>query len=102
MGRSGTSATARLLQAAGLDVGRELMEATPDNPLGFFEDLRFFELDRDLVKAGLSGGPDQRPRWAFADGIDPARLDPFRAPARALLDERAAAACRGGSRTRGR
>ena len=36
--RSGTSATAQLLQRAGLFLGYELLEALPSNPYGHFED----------------------------------------------------------------
>ena len=88
MHRSGTSATARLLQQAGLDVGSQLIAPTLDNPLGYYEDIEFCDLNLDLVAAGVGDDPQHRPDWAFADRIVPSLLTPLRPRAEALLAAR--------------
>jgi len=85
MHRSGTSATARLLQHAGLDVGGRLMTPTLDNTLGYYEDLDFCELNLELVAAGVGDDPEHQPDWAYADLIVPERLAALRPRAAALL-----------------
>lgn len=47
--RSGTSATARLLQRAGLFLGYELLEALPSNPYGHFEDREVVGLHNQIL-----------------------------------------------------
>ena len=47
--RSGTSATARLLNRAGLFLGYELLEALPSNPYGHFEDREVVTLHNQLL-----------------------------------------------------
>ncbi|MGI9048159.1 MAG: hypothetical protein ACR2GU_02070 [Rubrobacteraceae bacterium] len=47
--RSGTSATARLLQRAGLFLGYELLEALPSNPYGHFEDKEVVSLHNRIL-----------------------------------------------------
>ena len=90
MHRSGTSATARLLHQAGLDLGHVFIDATLDNPLGYYEDRAFCDLNLRLLRAGLED-PALEPDWAFPDRIDPGRLGSLVPRARALLEERAAA-----------
>jgi hypothetical protein len=90
MHRSGTSATARLLQLAGLDIGGRLMEPGLDNALGYYEDVDFFALNVDLIAAGVGDDPRFRPDWAFPERIDPAALAPLRPRAEALLAARSA------------
>jgi hypothetical protein len=90
MPRSGTSATARLLGAAGLDLGDDLMPPSEANRLGFYEDVQFYELNRALLAAGLGAAPELQPRWAYADRIDPSRLGGLRGRAQALMAERMA------------
>jgi hypothetical protein len=89
MSRSGTSASMRVLQSAGLHVGDELIPANEDNEVGFYEDVEFMELDQELIAAGLAAHPDVRPRWMYADLIDHALLEPFRERAEALVAARA-------------
>ena len=89
MSRSGTSATMRVLHSAGLDVGDELIPASEDNEVGFYEDVAFMELDQELIAAGLAAHPDVRPRWMYADLIDRSLLEPFRGRAEALVAARA-------------
>ena len=57
MHRSGTSLVARVLRDCGFDLGpsRDLMPAAPDNPEGFWENLRFVRInDRILARLGGS------------------------------------------------
>jgi hypothetical protein len=88
MHRSGTSATARLLHRAGLDLGRDLMRPSLDNPLGYYEDLEFYELNRELLAAGLRDEPECRPDWAFPERVVSGRLVPLRPRAKALIATR--------------
>ena len=48
--RSGTSVTAGVLSALGVDMGR-VREGTADNPMGAFEDRDFEAIHRDLFRA---------------------------------------------------
>ncbi len=47
--RSGTSATAQLLQRAGLFLGYELLDALPSNPYGHFEDREVVNFHSQLL-----------------------------------------------------
>lgn len=47
--RSGTSATAQLLQRAGLFLGYELLEALSSNPYGHFEDREVVDLHQGIL-----------------------------------------------------
>jgi hypothetical protein len=62
MHRSGTSMVSALLHHAGFYLGPEdeLMPATPDNQDGYWENLRFFELNEEILGA-LGGGWDEPP-----------------------------------------
>ena len=62
MHRSGTSMVSALLHGAGLYLGQEdeLMPATPENLDGFWENMRFFELNDEILGA-LGGGWDEPP-----------------------------------------
>jgi len=50
MHKSGTSLTAAMLQAAGMNIGENLMVAGPGNPLGHFEDMDLYALHCDVLK----------------------------------------------------
>ncbi|MBW4653258.1 MAG: sulfotransferase [Kaiparowitsia implicata GSE-PSE-MK54-09C] len=55
MHRSGTSFFSALLQSAGLDIGRHLLEARPENPRGYFENVEFLAFHERLLEAqGIS------------------------------------------------
>ncbi len=90
MHRSGTSATARLLEQSGLDVGGRLLYPSLDNTLGYYEDVEFYDLNLALVAAGVGDDPRYSPDWAFADRIVPSRLEPLRPRAVELLAGRGA------------
>jgi len=51
MHRSGTSLTASIMQSAGVNIGRRLMEATEFNAKGHFENLDFFEFHLDVFRS---------------------------------------------------
>lgn len=51
MHRSGTSLTASIMQSAGVNIGRRLMEATEFNAKGYFENPDFFEFHLDAFRA---------------------------------------------------
>jgi hypothetical protein len=51
MHRSGTSAVARGLQALGVYLGNDFLDAQPENPTGYWEDRRIVELDERVLKA---------------------------------------------------
>lgn len=73
MHRSGTSLTASLFAGAGLDLGPEMLGASPSNPAGHFEDLGFLAFHRRALEAlGLctDGYTDS------ARGTVPAHLEP--------------------------
>lgn len=50
MHRSGTSLTASWLAQSGLNVGDDLLENCPDNPLGHYEDMSFLRLHQDILR----------------------------------------------------
>jgi O-antigen biosynthesis protein len=54
MHRSGTSLTSSLMEDAGINIGTRLIEATPDNPKGHFENLDFVEFHVNVL--GSQGG----------------------------------------------
>ena len=53
MHRSGTSVVARLIRECGAYLGRDedLMPSKPDNPLGFWENLRAYDIDMAILEA---------------------------------------------------
>lgn len=51
MHRSGTSAVARGLQALGVYLGNDFLDAQPENPTGYWEDRRIVELNERVLKA---------------------------------------------------
>jgi hypothetical protein len=65
MHRSGTSMVALLLADCGLYLGheRDLMPPAPDNPAGFGENVRFVELNEQLL-AALGGRWDALPEFS--------------------------------------
>jgi SAM-dependent methyltransferase len=89
--RSGTSMTTRLLNLLGVDLGPEsdLIAAVPgDNPRGYWEPSWLVEINDALLHA--FGGSDLRPPAFPAGWHRDAALEPIRARARALLDDKVA------------
>jgi hypothetical protein len=75
MHRSGTSMVARLLNLCGLDLGppEELLEPQEDNPLGFFENKGFLNINEELL-THLGGSWDNPPnlekKWQNKPSLD--------------------------------
>ena len=87
MHRSGTSMVAKALHLAGLFLGEDadLIDPTPDNPDGYWENARFVGLN-DEILAALGGGWDSPPAVPRRFEEDP-RLRGFRQRAKKLGDE---------------
>ena len=52
MHRSGTSLTANWMHEAGISMGDALLEESPTNAKGYYEDKEFLQFHRDLLAAG--------------------------------------------------
>src|SRR5947207_4774067 len=87
MHRSGTSMVAKALHLAGLFLGEEteLIDPTPDNPDGYWENARFVGVN-EVILAELGGGWDRPPAVPRRFAAD-ARLRDVRPMAKALGDE---------------
>ena len=83
--RSGTSMLTRLLHRCGLDLGPEsdLMPAAADNSDGFWENLRFVQLNDEILNA--VGAAWDLPPWQ-EETFDRATLQPMRAKAQLLIE----------------
>jgi GT2 family glycosyltransferase len=93
MHRSGTSLLASFLRAAGIDLGESLHPADAHNPLGYFEDRDFLELQQEMLLHCTiveSGWRDWG--WTESQRLDFSRLPSFRSRAEALVRRRQAAA----------
>ncbi|MDQ3696166.1 MAG: sulfotransferase [Chloroflexota bacterium] len=86
MHRSGTSMVAKVLRDSGLYIGSDadIMPAADENPEGFWENVKFVELNDELL-ARLGGGWDCPPP-AACDWSSPA-LTALRPAARTLIAE---------------
>jgi hypothetical protein len=84
--RSGTSMLTRLLHRCGLYLGSEsdLMPAAADNPDGFWEHLRFVELNDEILNA--VGAAWDLPPWRD-QAFDGNNLQPMRAKAQLLIED---------------
>jgi hypothetical protein len=49
MHRSGTSLVASLLESAGLDIGKRLLDPNYGNPCGYFENIDFLKLHEEIL-----------------------------------------------------
>jgi GT2 family glycosyltransferase/glycosyltransferase involved in cell wall biosynthesis len=83
--RSGTSMLTRLLHQCGLDLGPEgdLMPAASDNPDGFWENLRFVQLNDEILNT--VGAAWDLPPWQ-EETFNRAGLQPMRAKAQLLIE----------------
>ncbi|HEV3460088.1 MAG TPA: glycosyltransferase [Thermoanaerobaculia bacterium] len=93
MHRSGTSLLASFLRAAGINLGETFYPADGANPLGYFEDLEFLELQREMMLACTldeSGWRDFG--WTESQRLDFSQLSSFRSRAEALVRKRQGAA----------
>ncbi len=81
MHRSGTSLTSSLLASAGLDIGKNLLEAGEGNPKGHFENLEFLNFHQDVL---YSLGID-KVGWTSNNKLTPP--PPFFAQAQQLIKQ---------------
>ncbi|MGN2242001.1 glycosyltransferase [Frateuria sp. GZRR33] len=84
MHRSGTSAVAGTLSHLGVDFSERLIEASPDNPKGYFEHADVWRQDHDILQALGSAWDDPLPLpegWQQSDAVRQAE-----APIRAILE----------------
>jgi hypothetical protein len=83
--RSGTSMLTRLLHEVGLELGPQgdMMPAQPDNPDGFWENLRFVQLNDEVLNA--VGAAWDLPPWQ-EEIFDQASLQPMRSKAQLLIE----------------
>ena len=98
MHRSGTSLVASVLAAIGVAMGDRLLPEDRSNPRGYFEDLGFLALDRQLL--ATSTRPDDGGHrdwgWTESEWLDRGRFQDLAAQARALVAERSAGGRRWG------
>lgn len=89
MHRSGTSFVASLLSAWNIDMGERLLPADRGNPLGYFEDTAFLELDRRIVTACTPAEAGHRDwGWTESETFDASALPSFQAAADELIASR--------------
>jgi len=67
MHRSGTSLTASLLQTLGTDLGQALVAADRHNPKGYFEDLDFVTLQRQMLQGACPSDGGGWPDWGWTE-----------------------------------
>ena len=91
MHRSGTSLVASLLTALSVDMGSRLLPRDPHNPLGYFEDVEFLELQRKILSRSCAPDDGGHPDWGWTEteSLNPARFGEYLAEARALIGIRA-------------
>jgi GT2 family glycosyltransferase len=99
MHRSGTSLVAATLASLGVDMGGRQLAADRNNPRGYFEDLEFFALQREMLHDAAADGDGGHRDWGWteSEGLERGRFDAFRERARSLVAERDEAARRAGT-----
>lgn len=90
MHRSGTSLTASFLAALGIHLGERLLASDPTNPLGYFEDVDFMELQGRMLESATQQGDGGHRNWGWteSESLDRALFPAFAESARALVGER--------------
>ena len=81
-------------------MGEALLAADAHNRPGYFEDLRFLDLNRRILAAAVPARRQGHADWGWtrdmdAIGVDAGLLDPFVARADALVARRSARRCWG-------
>lgn len=67
MHRSGTSLTAGMIDALGVDMGQNLLAADRHNATGYFEDLDFLAFQRSLLQAACVPEEPGWPDWGWTE-----------------------------------
>lgn len=90
MHRSGTSLTASVAGAVGVDLGENMFRADCFNTKGYFEDLDFLEFQRSLLQEccppGELGWPDWG--WTESESLDRSKFEKYREAAQELIASR--------------
>jgi hypothetical protein len=90
MHRSGTSLTAAMIEALGVDMGPNLLAADRHNATGYFEDVDFLAFQRSLLQAACvpeePGWPDWG--WTESERLDAGVIAQGAAAAQALIAQR--------------
>jgi predicted O-methyltransferase YrrM len=91
MHRSGTSLTASFLQTLGVNVGDRLYAADRANQKGYFEDVDFLELQRQVLQASCDRNEPGWSDWGWTESeqLNRANFANYREPAQALIATRA-------------
>ena len=87
MHRSGTSLTASLLAAVGVDMGGNLLPADINNTEGYFEDVDFLDLNRKILHQACKPDEKGHPDWGWTESehLDEDRIALFSEEASELL-----------------
>jgi hypothetical protein len=80
-----------MMQGLGVAMGERLLEAGPANPRGYFEDVDFLTLQRQMLVAATRTDDGGHPDWGWTEReqLDTSAFEPFVPQARALLAARA-------------
>mgnify|MGYP006290474083 CR=1 FL=1 len=76
LGRTGTSMVAGILEKLGIDMGTNYKKKNDSNPLGYFENVEFLEINKQILKKA-GGSHDNPPEFGnflikntfFVDGL---------------------------------
>lgn len=90
MHRSGTSLTAAMIEALGVDMGQNLLAADRHNATGYFEDVDFLAFQRSLLQSACvpeePGWPDWG--WTESERLEAQVIAQGAAAAQALIAQR--------------
>jgi len=94
MHRSGTSLVASILSTLGVDMGERQLAADLHNPRGYFEDLDFLTLNREMLRASAASDDGGHPDWGWTESerLDRDRFAAYRERAMELVGEHGRAA----------
>ncbi|HEX3529058.1 MAG TPA: glycosyltransferase [Thermoanaerobaculia bacterium] len=87
MHRSGTSLVASILSSLGVGMGERQLAADRHNPRGYFEDLDFLALNREMLRAAASPDDGGHPDWGWTESerLDRDRFAAYRERAGELV-----------------
>lgn len=93
MHRSGTSLVASILSSLGVDMGERQLAADRHNPRGYFEDLDFLTLNREMLRAATASDDGGHPDWGWTESerLDRDGFAAYRERAARLVGEQAGA-----------
>ncbi len=91
MHRSGTSLVASILSSLGVDMGERQLAADRHNPRGYFEDVDFLTLNREMLRAATVPDDGGHPDWGWTESerLDRDAFAAYRERAARLVGEQA-------------